>query len=356
MTLSHGITFRTLRLFPVPVNCFSVPFFVSFFTNLSIRMIKTIAAISAIVFFSSCHERQEKTIPQETSQPQATLMNAPEFDGAKAFTYLKAQTDFGPRNPNSEGHRKCLDYLDGELTKYADKVTRQNFIQEGYGGEVLKLTNLFGSFNSAATDRILLLAHWDTRPRSDQEKDPAQQTKPILGANDGASGVAILLELARLLKQTPPQTGVDILFVDGEDYGKSQDLEKYFLGSRYFMKIKSPDYKPRFAVLLDMVGDRDLRIPMEQNSMTYAPEAVELIWSTAEKLGVTQFVNVPGEQISDDHVPFNEGGVPTVDIIDFQYPYWHTLQDTPDKCSPESLEAVGKVLTHVVYARPSAAQ
>ncbi len=178
-------------------------------------MIKTIVAISAIVLFSSCHERQEKTIPQETSQPQATLMNAPDFDGARAFSYLKAQTDFGPRNPNSEGHRKCLAYLDGELTKYADKVTRQNFIQEGYGGEVLKLTNLFGSFNSAATDRILLLAHWDTRPRSDQEKDPAQQNKPILGANDGASGVSILLELARLLKQLPPQTVASVNGADG---------------------------------------------------------------------------------------------------------------------------------------------
>ena len=277
-------------------------------------------------------------------------MEIPEFNGEKAFAYLKAQTDFGPRNPNSAGHRKCLEYLVGELGKYADKVTRQDFVLSGYGDEILKLSNIFGSFNATATERILLLAHWDTRPRADQEKDPKKKMQPILGANDAASGVAILMELARLMKQSRPPLGVDILFVDGEDYGKTQDLQRYFLGARHFMDVKSESYKPRFAILLDMVGDRDLQIPMEQNSMTHAAEVVELIWSTAERLGVTQFVNVPGEQISDDHVPLNEGGIPTVDIIDFQYPYWHTLEDTPDKCSSESLEAVGTVLTHVVYS------
>ena len=274
----------------------------------------------------------------------------PQFDGAKAFGFLTAQTDFGPRNPNSTGHRKCLQYLVAELRKYADNVSQQDFVLTGYGDEVLKLANVFGSFNVTVSDRILLLAHWDTRPRADQEKDPSKQAKPILGANDAASGVAILLELARLMQQTRPTVGVDILFVDGEDYGKSQDLERYFLGARHFMKLKNESYKPRFAILLDMVGDRDLRIPMEQKSMSHAPEVVELIWSTAEKLGITQFVNIPGEEISDDHVPLNEGGIPTVDIIDFQYPYWHTLEDTPDKCSSESLEAVGTVLTHVVYS------
>lgn len=278
-------------------------------------------------------------------------MDVPEFDGGKAFAYLHAQTDFGPRAPNSIGHQKCLDYLTLELSRYAEKVTRQNFTHHGYNDEVLKLTNIFGSFNDTASDRILLLAHWDTRPRADEEKDASKRNQPILGANDGASGVAVLLEIARLLKQTLPPVGVDILFVDGEDYGKSRDLDSYFLGSRYFMKIKSQNYKPRYAILLDMVGYRELQIPMEQNSITYAPEVVELIWSTAEKLGVTQFVNVPGEEISDDHVPLNSGGIPTVDIIDFQYPFWHTTQDTPDKCSAESLETVGKVLTHVIYSK-----
>jgi len=319
-------------------------------------MIKYFLFLGAIGVFSSCSQRQEKTIPQQdtTAQNLPRKMTVPDFDGQKAFSNLQAQTDFGPRNPNSIGHQKCLDYLFVELSRYAEKVTKQNFSHRGYGGENLTLTNIFGTFNSRASDRILLLAHWDTRPRADQEKDPSKQNRPILGANDGASGVGVLLEIARLLKQDAPPIGVDLLFVDGEDYGKSQDLDSYFLGSRYFMKVKSENYRPRFAVLLDMVGYKDLQIPMEQNSMKFAPQAVELIWSTAEDLGVTQFVNIPGEEISDDHVPLNAGGIPTVDIIDFQYPYWHTTQDTPDKCSAESLEAIGKVLMHVLYAQSTA--
>ncbi|HTR81546.1 MAG TPA: M28 family peptidase [Bacteroidota bacterium] len=277
-------------------------------------------------------------------------MKVPDFDGEASYAYLTAQTDFGPRNPNSVGHEKCREYLYSELQKYADRVLQQDFDYSGYGGEVLKLTNIFGSFNTSATRRILLLAHWDTRPRADQDENPANRNKPILGADDGASGVAVLLELARLMKHTPPPIGVDILFVDGEDYGKEHDLDRYFLGSRHFMSVRDTSYKPIFGVLLDMVGDRDLQIPMEQNSMTYAPKAVDLIWSTAEKIGVTQFVNVPGEEISDDHLAFNQGGIPTVDIIDFQYPYWHTLQDTPDKCSGESLQAIGSVLANVIYS------
>ncbi len=320
------------------------------------NMIRTILLLCGAVLFASCNQGRERTVSQETSIPKAEVkkMNVPIFDGDRAFAQLKAQTDFGPRNPNSPGHAKCLSFLVGEVNKLAENVTRQNFTHTGYDGETLKLTNVFCSFNSTASDRILFLAHWDTRPRADQEKDPAKQRQPVLGANDGASGVAVLLELARLLKETPPSVGIDMLLVDGEDYGKERDLASYFLGARYFMKTKSPNYKPRFAVLLDMVGDRDLQFPMEQNSMKYAPQIVELIWSTAEKLGITQFVNVPGEEISDDHIPLNNGGIPTVDIIDFQYAHWHTLQDTPDKCSGESLEAVGKVMTHLIYTREPA--
>ena len=319
-------------------------------------MTKYVLLLGAMSVFSSCGQRQEKTIPQQdtTAHTLPRKMDVPEFDGQKAFSYLQTQTDFGPRNPKSNGHQKCLDYLAGELSRYAENVSRQNFTHRGYGGENLNLTNIFGAFNAQATDRILLLAHWDTRPRADEDKDPSKKILPIIGANDGASGVAVLLEIVRLLKQVPPPIGVDILFVDGEDYGKTGDLDSYFLGSRYFMKVKNENYRPRFAVLLDMVGYKDLQIPMEQNSMTFAPQAVELIWSTAENLGITQFVNVPGEEISDDHVPLNSGGIPTVDIIDFQYPFWHTTQDTPDKCSAESLEAIGKVLMHVLYSQPTA--
>lgn len=314
-------------------------------------MIKFSLVLLGVVLFSSCEQPGQKSGRSESSQPKFQKMMMPEFDGKRAFDVLRTQTDFGPRNPNSAGHQKCASYLVAELGKYVSNVERQDFVHNGYDGEVLKLTNIFGAFNPTAAERILLLAHWDTRPRADEEKDKSKLSQPILGANDGASGVAVLMELARLFHQSPPPVGVDLLFVDGEDYGKPHDIENYFLGSRHFMQAKSPEYKPRFAILLDMVGDRDLQIPMEQYSMKNAPEAVELIWSTAERLAVTQFVNLPGEEISDDHVPLISGGLPTVDIIDFEYPYWHTSEDTPDKCSAESLAAVGKVIAHVVYSR-----
>ncbi|MFA6456887.1 MAG: M28 family peptidase [Bacteroidota bacterium] len=277
----------------------------------------------------------------------------PAFDGEKAFSALKTQTAFGPRNPNSEGHKQCLYYLEKELRQYADNVTLQQFSHKGYN-ETLFLTNVFAQFNPTAQQRLLLVAHWDTRPRAEEDADPAKRNLPIVGANDGASGVAVLLELARIMKSTPPSIGVDILLTDGEDYGDSRNdrnNDLYFLGAKHFANTKSPSYNPQFGILLDMVGDRDLQIPLEQNSMQFAPQLMDIIWSTAEEVLATQFVRIPGEAISDDHLALNEAGIPTIDIIDFQYPYWHTHQDTPDKCSPESLEAVGKVLSAVIYTK-----
>jgi glutaminyl-peptide cyclotransferase len=311
-------------------------------------MVKTTAAFVLIMALSSC-SRNEPPTPQKPQMQ--TSIQTPHFDGARAYAYLTAQTDFGPRTPLSDAHAKCLSYLVSELEKSAGSVTRQNFTEKGYNNESLPLTNVFASFNPQAPQRVLLVAHWDSRPRADQDPIEANRSKPILGANDGASGVAVLLELARQMKQMPPAIGVDILLVDGEDYGKSNDLDKYFLGAKHFAKTMPPNYKPLFGILLDMIGDADLRIPMEQNSMTYAPGIVSIVWSAAQELGITQFAAVPGEQIEDDHLALNAAGIPTIDLIDFQYPYWHTVGDTPDKCSAESLEAVGRVLVHVLYTK-----
>lgn len=304
----------------------------------------------SMFFILSCEKKQEVQ-PQTTKKE--TTMKLPQFDGHHAFTYLKNQTDFGPRNPNSAGHQQCLNFLATEMGKFCENVTLQNFSERGYN-ETLHLTNIFASFNTQAKKRVLLTAHWDTRPRADMETNAALKGKPILGANDGASGVAILLELARLMKQQQPTIGVDILLTDGEDYGDSEkdgDTRLYFLGAKYFAKTKPQSYVPECGILLDMVGDRNLQIPMEQNSMKFAPHIVDLVWSTAEEIGVTQFIRVPGEAISDDHLPLAEAGIPTIDLIDFDYPYWHTTQDTPDKCSSESLEAVGKVLVAFLYTK-----
>ena len=298
----------------------------------------------------SCNQKQpEKPSAEKQKMPK----QYPHFDGKSAFQYLLAQTQFGPRNPNSTGHQQCLNYLTVELKKIAENVIQQQFIQQGYN-ETLTLTNIFASFKPTEQKRILLLAHWDTRPQADMEAEQKNKKLPIIGANDGASGVAILLELARLMKNNPPPVGVDILLTDGEDYGDSQrdgNDNLYFLGAKYFARTKNPNYMPQFGILLDMVGDRDLQLPMEQHSIRYAPQVVDMVWNAAEEAGVTQFIRVPGEAISDDHLSFNEAGIPTIDLIDFQYPYWHTLQDTPDKCSAESLEAVGKVLSFLIYTK-----
>lgn len=306
-----------------------------------------------MTIFSSCSRQQSDRPAAQPQQQPIMEKKVPIFDGKRSFAYLRAQTDFGPRNPNSPGHQQCMYYLENELKKYADHVTLQRFNHKGYD-ETLKLANIFAQFNLPASKRLLLIAHWDTRPRAEEDADPALRQKPIIGANDGASGVAVLLELARLFKENPPPFGVDILLTDGEDYGDSRkdgNNDLYFLGAKHFAKMKDPAYNPQYGILLDMVGDRDLQLPLEQNSMRFAPQLLDIIWSTAEELHVTQFIRQPGEAISDDHLALNEVGIPTIDIIDFQYPHWHTHQDTPDKCSPESLEAVGSVLASVIYTK-----
>ena len=310
--------------------------------------------VLAILTQSCTKEQQKSPVPQPELKQSQPASAVPTFDGKRAFEYLKAQTDLGPRNPGSTGHQKCLDYLQKELQKYADAVNAQPFTLAGYDGETLKLTNLIASFNLQSTTRILLIAHWDTRPRADQEKDPKKRNQPILGANDAASGVAIYLEIARQLRSAPPPIGVDILFVDGEDYGREGDTPKYLLGARYFAEHLPKGFSPAFGILLDMVGDKQLEIRKEQYSMKYAPDVVELVWSTAAELGIEQFSSFAQNAVIDDHIPLNEAGIKTIDLIDFNYPdesnrFWHTTEDTPDKCSPESLEAVGRVILKVIY-------
>jgi len=280
----------------------------------------------------------------------------PTFSGTRAFADLEKQVSLGPRAPGSPGHSQCLNYLVASLRSLADTVWTQEFVSPGYNNEALRLTNVVASFDPGEKARILLCAHWDTRPRADNDPDPANQSKPILGANDGASGVAVLLELARLMNSTPPSIGIDLVLFDGEDYGYEGDTPRYLLGSRYFATNTTFEQVPRFAILLDMVGDANLEIFKEQHSVQYAGDIVNLIWNTARQLGYYQFVDEVGESITDDHLPLNEAGIKTVDLIDFDYPdhtnrYWHTLDDVPANCSGEGLEAVGTVLTHLLYTQ-----
>lgn len=279
--------------------------------------------------------------------PTAVQAERPAFDGKRAFADLDKQVSFGPRVPGTRAHLECRDWLMTELEKSADRVELQTFTQV-VNGKSLRLYNIFGIFNENAPKRIILCAHWDTRPTADEELDPANRRKPIVGANDGASGVAVLLELARQFKAKRPDVGIIIAFWDGEDYGP--DVNNMLMGSRYFAKNMGK-LRPTYGILLDMVGDRDLQIYKETNSVLAAPDLVEKVWRVAGELGYRKyFPNAQKYTIIDDHIPLIEAGVPCIDLIDFDYPYWHTLQDTVDKCSAQSLQIVGEVVAAVVYS------
>ena len=283
---------------------------------------------------------------------------SPTFDSKIAFNYLVKQTRFGPRAPGSAGHEKCLNFLHNELKKFADNVHLQQFPYKMTDGKQVLLTNIIGSFNPTARWRMVLSAHWDTRPWADQDLDPKNHKKPILGANDGASGVAVLLEIARQMRLNRPTIGVDIVFFDGEDVGTTGKPGTFSVGAKYFARNKPPAFDPRFGINIDMIGDKELQIPREVNSDRYAPELMNLVYGTARDLNIPQFIDAPGTEISDDHLALNEIGIRTINLIDFAYPdvsnkYWHTLADTPDKCSSESLAAVGRVLLAIIYSKAS---
>lgn len=280
---------------------------------------------------------------------QADARGASEFDGSRALGYVERQLAFGPRIPNSEGHRRMGDWLLAELRVRADTVTVQEFTQRTSKGEILRLRNFLASFRPEVTERVLFLAHWDTRPHAEKERNLGAQRLPVPGANDGGSGVAVLLGVADALKARAPAYGVDLLFVDGEDYGDFSDTTETLLGSRYFARHRPPGYQPLYAVLFDMVGDRDLEIPQEGYSVENAPEVVQRVWSTAKRLGYGGvFVERVAQGLIDDHVPLQAVGIRAINVIDFDYPYHHTTEDTLDKISARSLQIVGDVAVALV--------
>jgi len=246
------------------------------------------------------------------------------------------------------------DWLASELATRADTVVVQQWRHVTSKGHRLELRNILARFRPEATDRILFVAHWDTRPVADQDPDPAKRKLPIPGANDGASGVAVLLGVADALKGRPPALGVDLLFVDGEDYGDFADSTESLIGSRYFaLHLPGPGYAPLFAVVLDMVGDKDLELYYEGNSNGFAPEVVQRVWRTAERLGYgAVFIHGVRHTLTDDHVPLQQVGIHAIDLIDFDYgpnnSYWHTGEDTIDKISAQSLTIVGNVAIALV--------
>ncbi|HSD30832.1 MAG TPA: M28 family peptidase [Gemmatimonadales bacterium] len=278
-----------------------------------------------------------------------------EFDGARAFAYLEQQVRFGPRIPGTPAHDSTGDWILARLRERAETVIVQDIPHRTAGGQTIHMRNFLARFRPADAERVLYLAHWDTRPRADQSANLGAQRLPVPGANDGASGVAVLLGVADALKARPPALGVDLLFVDGEDYGDFADTTAVLIGSRWFAAHQPDGYPPLFAVLFDMVGDKDLHLPYEQNSQGFAPEVVDRVWKVADSIGYGNvFVRQPGSSLIDDHVALQHANIHAIDVVDFSYgpnnSYWHTTEDTLDKVSAQSLQIVGDVAVAVLRA------
>ena len=280
----------------------------------------------------------------------------PYFDGENAFDYLEMQCDLGPRYPGSKGHAEFINILTPFLDSLAHKlIIHEVSVKHPFNPGNVDLTNMFARFYPERSRRLMFMAHWDTREIADKDKILKNQDKPILGANDGASGVAILMEIASILHTYPLQfIGVDILLVDGEDMGNSGVAESFGLGTKAFAQ-DYPSPRPEFAVCLDMVGDKELELKIERFSYYQAPEYVDKVWTLAQQLGLSEFKHELGPPVYDDHrVLYLETKIPAIDIIDFAYPndnenYWHTLQDIPENCSAKSLETVGTLVTALIY-------
>ncbi len=283
----------------------------------------------------------------------------PTFEADSAFAYVKAQADMGPRTPGSKAHDAAVIYYEQQFKKFGAEVIIQKGNVTSYDNKTWQLKNIIATYNPKAEERIMLCAHWDSRPFADKDKDNANHTKPCPGVNDGASGVGVLLEIARAIQTKQPNVGIDFILFDLEDYGNmGGDLNTWCLGSQYWAKnLHVPYYGAKFSVLLDMVGAKDAVFPKEGLSRNYAGEYVNLIWSTADKLGYGKyFSNQETPEMTDDHAPINKlAQIPCVDILHYKwaenefFEHHHTVTDDINTIDKNTLKAVGQTLLEVIY-------
>jgi hypothetical protein len=304
-------------------------------------------------------------LPQAVEAQEKEVLR-PSFDADSAFAFVAKQVDFGPRVPNTPEHDRCGRWLAEELARHGAEVTVQEGRARAYDGSILDMQNIVGTFHPESRDRILLFAHWDTRPFAD--KDSTRTREPIDGANDGASGVGVLLEVARQLGERPSDVGVDIIFFDAEDYGKPEWLpatengyKDWCLGSQYWAQNPHrPGYRARFGVLLDMVGASDAAFHQEGTSLKYAPHIVRKVWKRAEDLGFgARFSTSPTPMTIDDNYFISEmAGIPSANIVDYRIqvrpmgygPFHHTHADNMSIIDKATLLEVGTTVLSVVYA------
>ncbi|MDY6326239.1 MAG: M28 family peptidase [Bacteroidales bacterium] len=316
-----------------------------------------VAAIVAVAVCVSCGEKKNGAAPVVEE-----FLPLPAFDADSAYMFVKAQTDFGPRTLGSTAHDDCGYWLSATLARFCDTVYEQRFTSRTYDGKSWNTVNYIGSFLPSSSDRIVLAAHWDSRPFADHDPDPANRDKAIDGANDGASGVGVLLEIARQLSMANPTIGVDIVLFDAEDYGPRESEhvpgEWWGLGAQHWAKnMHVPGYSARFGILLDMVGSPNPRFLQEQFSLRDAPDVVRKVWSTAYSLGHGDFFqNKPGGIITDDHYYVNKhSSFKMIDIIHYDaasgtgfHPSWHTVNDNISNIDKNSLKIVGTTVIQVI--------
>jgi len=317
----------------------------------------TLLYIVLIAMVTACGSNSSSTGTASATDTTTAVQAATRqpFDGNAALQLTQQQCQFGPRVPATPAHAKCADWLLATLQASCDTVILQTGTVQTATQGSLGIKNIVGIINPDASRRLLLLAHWDTRPWADSDPDPANHSKPVMGANDGASGVAVLLQLAQQLKAEPTELGVDILLVDAEDMGVNDNEESWGLGTQYWAAHPHvPGYKPLFGILLDMVGSANATFTREYFSMQYAQSFVDLVWKNA--VG-NHFSNAQGGAVTDDHTFVNQVGIPCIDIIDMRSdsdtgfcPEWHTVRDTPDAISATTLGEVGQTLLNVIAA------
>lgn len=314
---------------------------------------------------SACNEASKKPVDEgKVNKSDKSEVMIPDFNADSSYYYIEKQLSFGPRVPNTEAHKAAAAWLTTTLRRFTPHVVVQSARLKAFDGTILDAQNIIASFNPDERGRILLCAHWDSRPFADHDPDPANRQKPVPAANDGGSGVAVLLEIARQMHMHSPEMGVDIVLFDAEDYGEPQEMQgttedSWALGSQYWSKNPHiPGYTARFGILLDMVGAANPAFTMEGTSMYYAPQIVRKVWNVVERLGYdAYFLNRKSGPITDDHVYVNEYlRIPTIDIIDYDpdrakgfFDQWHTVDDDLSHISKETLKAVGQTVITVVY-------
>lgn len=326
-----------------------------------LRHMAGIVAIGGLMSLAACgagRNRQNDSVSADASAETAqTAVSVPEFSADSAMAFLRRQVEFGPRVPNTEAHRKAGDWMVAELKRRGAEVHEQTADLTAFDGTVLKCRNIFARFNPQAEgNRLLLMAHYDTRPWADQDPDAANHKRPIDGANDGGSGVAVILETARHLAADNPGTGIDILLSDAEDYGATEDEDSWALGARYFaQQMHANGWTPTQAILLDMVGGRGARFPYEYFSRQAAPALDRAFRKAAVNAGYGHlFPDTPGSAVTDDHIELIKMGVPAIDIIEYDEetgfnPTWHTMGDNIGNIDPATLKAVGQSLLQYIY-------